>query len=72
MAYKIAVLMGGSSFERDFSLASGRHVLKTLEKEGHTVLPLDTSTSLVEVLRQERPDVAFIALHGGHGEDGTV
>ena len=72
MAYKIAVLMGGSSFERDFSLDSGRHVLKTLEAEGHTVLPLDTSSALVSVLRDEKPDVAFIALHGGNGEDGTV
>ncbi|MCL1846453.1 MAG: D-alanine--D-alanine ligase [Coriobacteriia bacterium] len=72
MAYKIAVLMGGSSFEREFSLESGKHVLRTLEAEGHTVLPLDTSSSLVEVLRDAKPDVAFIALHGGHGEDGTV
>ena len=72
MAYKIAMLMGGSSFERDFSLSSGRHVLNILELEGHTVLPLDTSSSLVEVLRAEKPDVAFIALHGGHGEDGTI
>jgi D-alanine-D-alanine ligase len=72
MTWKVAVLMGGSSFERDFSLASGKHVLRTLEREGHTVLPLDTSTSLVNVLRTEKPDVAFLALHGGHGEDGTV
>jgi D-alanine-D-alanine ligase len=72
MAYKIAMLMGGSSFERDFSLASGKYLLRALEQEGHTVLPLDTSTSLVEILRAEKPDVAFIALHGGHGEDGTV
>jgi D-alanine-D-alanine ligase len=72
MTWKVAVLMGGSSFERDFSLASGRHVVRTLEREGHTVLPLDTSTSLVDVLRAEKPDVAFIALHGGHGEDGIV
>jgi D-alanine-D-alanine ligase len=72
MPYKVAVLMGGSSFERDFSLASGRHVLRTLEAGGHTVLPLDTTGSLVEILRSEQPDVAFIALHGGHGEDGTV
>ena len=72
MSYKIAVLMGGSSFERDFSLESGKHVLQTLEKEGHTVLPLDTSSSLVEVLRTEKPDLAFIALHGGYGEDGTI
>jgi D-alanine-D-alanine ligase len=72
MAYKIAVLMGGNSFERDFSLASGKYVLHALEREGHTVLPLDTSTSLVSILRTEKPDIAFIALHGGHGEDGTI
>jgi D-alanine-D-alanine ligase len=72
MAWKVAVLMGGSSFERDFSLASGKYVLRALEREGHTVLPLDTSTSLVDILRVEKPDVAFIALHGGHGEDGTI
>jgi D-alanine-D-alanine ligase len=72
MNWKIAVLMGGSSFERDFSLESGRHVIRTLEQEGHAVLPLDTSTSLVGVLRAEKPDAAFIALHGGHGEDGTI
>jgi D-alanine-D-alanine ligase len=72
MSYKVAVLMGGSSFEREFSLASGKHILRTLEQEGHTVLPLDTSSSLVSVLRAEKPDVAFIALHGGHGEDGTI
>ncbi|MDR2197183.1 MAG: D-alanine--D-alanine ligase [Coriobacteriales bacterium] len=72
MPYKVAVLMGGSSFERDFSLASGKYVLRTLEAGGHTVLPLDTTTSLVDSLRREQPDVAFIALHGGHGEDGTV
>jgi D-alanine-D-alanine ligase len=72
MTWKVAVLMGGDSFERDFSLASGKHVLRTLEQEGHTVLPLDTSAALVDILRAEKPDVAFIALHGGHGEDGTV
>ncbi|MDR2586631.1 MAG: D-alanine--D-alanine ligase [Coriobacteriales bacterium] len=72
MTYKVAVLMGGNSFEREFSLASGKHILRTLEREGHTVVPLDTSTSLVSALRSEQPDVAFIALHGGHGEDGTV
>ncbi|MDR1713445.1 MAG: D-alanine--D-alanine ligase [Coriobacteriales bacterium] len=72
MSYKVAVLMGGSSFERDFSLASGQHVLRTLEAAGHTVLPLDTTPALVETLRAEKPDVAFIALHGGHGEDGTI
>jgi D-alanine-D-alanine ligase len=72
MGYKVAVLMGGSSFERDFSLASGQYVLRALEREGHSALPLDTSAALVDILRAEKPDVAFIALHGGHGEDGTI
>ncbi|MCL2150694.1 MAG: D-alanine--D-alanine ligase [Coriobacteriia bacterium] len=72
MSYKVAVLMGGSSFERDFSLASGRNVLRNLEASGHQVLPMDTGSSLVQTLRREQPDVAFIALHGSQGEDGTV
>jgi len=72
MPYKVAVLMGGSSFERDFSLRSGRNVLRALEASGHEALALDTSASLTETLRRERPDVAFIALHGGQGEDGTI
>ncbi|MDR3053396.1 MAG: D-alanine--D-alanine ligase [Coriobacteriales bacterium] len=72
MSYKVAVLMGGSSFEREFSLASGRHVLRTLEAAGHEVLPLDTTSSLVEILREQQPDVAYIALHGKNGEDGTI
>ena len=72
MSYKVAVLMGGSSFERDFSLKSGRNVLRNLEAAGHLALPLDTGASLTETLRRERPDVAYIALHGGQGEDGTI
>jgi len=72
MPYKVAVLMGGSSFERDFSLASGRNVLRALESAGHEVLPLDTTVSLVDILRREQPDVAYIALHGKHGEDSTI
>jgi D-alanine-D-alanine ligase len=72
MPYKVAVLMGGSSFEREFSLASGRHVLRALEAAGHQVLPLDTTALLVDILRREQPDVAYIALHGKHGEDSTI
>lgn len=72
MSYKVAVLMGGNSLEREFSLASGKRVCDALEREGHKVLPLDTTPSLVETLRAERPDVAYIALHGKHGEDGAI
>lgn len=68
----VAVIMGGSSFERRFSLASGKHVVEALEGVGHTVIPLDADENLVDTLRAERPDVAFIAMHGAGGEDGAV
>jgi len=64
--------MGGSSFERGFSLASGKQVCGALEAAGHTVVPLDTTKELVPALRSERPDVCYSALHGKHGEDGTI
>ena len=69
---KVAVLMGGSSFEREFSLASGKNVCAALEEAGHKVVPLDTTSDLVPTLRSERPDVCYSALHGKHGEDGTI
>lgn len=72
MGLKVAVLMGGSSFEREFSLASGKQVCAALEEAGHKAVPLDTTADLVPTLRSERPDVAYVALHGKHGEDGTI
>lgn len=69
---KVAVLMGGSSFEREFSLESGKNVCAALEEAGHKVVPLDTTSDLVPTLRSERPDVCYSALHGKHGEDGTI
>ena len=72
MGLKVAVLMGGSSFERKFSLESGKRVCDALEEAGHKVVPLDTVPDLVPTLRSEKPDVVYNALHGKHGEDGTV
>jgi D-alanine-D-alanine ligase len=69
---KVAVLMGGASFERETSLASGKVVCEALEEAGHKVVPLDTTKELVPTLRGERPDICYIALHGKHGEDGTI
>ncbi|MDJ1122247.1 D-alanine--D-alanine ligase [Olsenella sp. YH-ols2217] len=68
----VAVIMGGSSFERAFSLKSGRNVVDALRAAGHDVIPLDADENLVNTLRDERPDVAFVALHGAGGEDGAV
>ncbi len=72
MGYKVAVLMGGKSFEREFSLQSGKNVCRVLEEAGHEVVPLDTTSDLVDTLRAEKVDVAYVALHGKHGEDGTI
>lgn len=72
MGLKVAVLMGGKSFEREFSLESGKLVCEALEQAGHKVVPLDTNAQLVPTLRSEKPDVVYNALHGKHGEDGTI
>lgn len=72
LSKKIAVLMGGTSHERAISLASGKRICAALEDAGYEVLPLDTTADLVQVLRMEQPDCAYIALHGKHGEDGTI
>ena len=69
---KVAVLKGGSSLERGVSLRSGARVEDALDSLGHEVLALDVGADLVARLREERPDAAFIALHGPGGEDGTV
>ena len=69
---KVAVLKGGDSLERQVSLRSGARVEHALDRLGHEVVPIDVGPDLVDRLRDERPDVAFVALHGRGGEDGTV
>ena len=69
---KVAVLKGGSSLERTVSLRSGARVEDALARLGHEVLPIDVGADLVDRLQIERPNVAFVALHGRGGEDGTV
>jgi D-alanine-D-alanine ligase len=100
---KIAVLLGGTSEEREVSLASGLAVVRALRERGHQVVAIDTARGYVaaadegellpEGVHAEPPadldsvltplalseipqlrdaDVAFLALHGGDGEDGTL
>jgi D-alanine-D-alanine ligase len=69
---KIAVLAGGSSFERQVSLRSGARVEDALERLGHEVLAIDVGQDLIQRLRDEQPDAAFVAMHGRDGEDGTI
>lgn len=100
---KIAVLMGGTSAEREVSLASGLAVVRALRSRGHDVATVDTArgfvaphaegqllpegvhaappdaaggalapTDLVGIAELRDAEVAFLALHGGTGEDGTL
>jgi D-alanine-D-alanine ligase len=69
---KVAVLKGGSSLERTVSLRSGARVEDALHRLGHDVVAIDVGADLVDLLYADRPDVAFVALHGRGGEDGTV
>jgi D-alanine-D-alanine ligase len=69
---RVAVLKGGRSLERQVSLRSGARVEDALARLGHDVVTIDVGPDLVDRLEATRPDVAFVALHGRDGEDGTV
>jgi D-alanine-D-alanine ligase len=69
---KIGVLFGGRSSERRISLKSGEAVLESLLRSGYNAVGIDAKSGLVEKLKKEKVDLAFIVLHGRWGEDGTV
>ncbi len=66
------MLKGGRSLERQVSMHSGARVENALAKLGHEAMPVDVGADLVRRLKDTRPDVAFVALHGAGGEDGTA
>ncbi|MEB5838193.1 D-alanine--D-alanine ligase [Pantoea dispersa] len=72
MAEKVAVLMGGTSAEREVSLMSGSAVLAGLREMGIDAHGVDTRDVSVLDLRQQGFAKVFIALHGRGGEDGTL
>jgi D-alanine-D-alanine ligase len=69
---RVAVLMGGFSSERPVSLSSGNACADALEEAGYRVTRVDVGRDVGSVLRRLKPDVAFNALHGPFGEDGTI
>ncbi|OPX98684.1 MAG: D-alanine--D-alanine ligase [Syntrophorhabdus sp. PtaB.Bin006] len=69
---RIGVLMGGNSSEREISLKSGAAVLQSLKRSGYKATGVDVGRDLAGRLKRQRIDVAFIALHGRWGEDGTA
>lgn len=64
--------MGGVSGEREVSLRTGAAVLKSLRRMGYTASAVDPKDGLAEELKKKGIKIAFIALHGGPGEDGSV
>lgn len=66
------MLKGGRSLERGVSLRSGARVEDALQRLGHEPVPIDVGRDLVKRLLAERPEVAFVAMHGPGGEDGTA
>ena len=68
----IAVLMGGWSAERQVSLWSGAACADALEAKGYKVTRIDVTRDIAQVLADLKPDIAFNALHGNYGEDGTI
>ena len=69
---KVAVLMGGSSAEREVSLMSGAGVLAALQSEGVAAQAFDPAERDLWELKRDGFERCFIALHGRLGEDGTV
>jgi D-alanine-D-alanine ligase len=69
---KVAVLMGGTSAEREISILSGTGVLAALRAQGVDAHPFDPAERELGELKNEGFARCFVALHGRHGEDGTV
>ncbi|MFP1726253.1 D-alanine--D-alanine ligase [Lonsdalea quercina] len=72
MTEKVAVLLGGSSAERDISLLSGQAVLAGLREAGVDARAIDPRDFPVSQLKEQGFSRIFIALHGRGGEDGSM
>ncbi|MBD2783505.1 D-alanine--D-alanine ligase [Xenorhabdus sp. DI] len=72
MVDKVAVLLGGTSAEREVSLQSGQAVVAGLKEAGINAYSVDTKDFDVTKLKEAGFNKVFIALHGRGGEDGTL
>lgn len=72
MSLKIGVLMGGRSAERDVSLRTGEAIDQALRTKGYQSVKINVDLDLVEKIKEEKIELAFLALHGKYGEDGTI
>jgi len=69
---RIGVLMGGESSERDISIRSGLAIYQGIQELGYNAVPIDISKDIVNTLKKEKIKLAFLALHGGIGENGAI
>ena len=69
---RIAVLAGGKTGEREVSLRTGQGIADALGRQDFEAILVDPGADLVQQLREAGADLAFNALHGGAGEDGTI
>jgi len=69
---RIAVVMGGTSAEREISIQTGSGVMRALHDLGYEAQSLDYDERFIEAVRELEPDVVFNALHGPGGEDGQI
>jgi D-alanine-D-alanine ligase len=69
---RIGVLMGGRSSEREVSLRTGQAVCQSLRRCGYNVVAIDVTDRLSQDLKDHKVAIAFLALHGPGGEDGSI
>lgn len=69
---RVGVLYGGTSAEREVSLASGRAIIDACQRLGVDVVDVEITKNVIDSITAANIDTAFIALHGGIGEDGRL
>lgn len=69
---KVAVVMGGTSAERDISIKSGMAVFESLKSQGIDAIAIDVKESFIEAIVGKKIDRVFNILHGRGGEDGVL
>ncbi|MDO7906852.1 D-alanine--D-alanine ligase [Paenibacillus sp. JX-17] len=69
---KVGVIMGGNSSERAVSLESGREIMQHLDQNKYEIMPIELGEGADWIGQVEGLDLAFLALHGKYGEDGTI
>ncbi|HYA31681.1 MAG TPA: D-alanine--D-alanine ligase, partial [Thermodesulfovibrionales bacterium] len=69
---RIGVLMGGASAEREVSIKSGTAVLNALKRLQYNALAIDAAFDVCATIKKEGVEIAFLVLHGGCGEDGSI